>query len=1076
MASFAGDPRSPTAGTQVTEYNVDEDAELERIRMSIADMETTGEYTGLPAGDMKEKQQIKTIPKLVGALEKRMPSQAQWNSKAEKLYDAFANSAQSPSFDQFKAMVEELMPLTPSQTKDALSLLNQRSAVVSKLGMKSADASSHSSGRPSVKEQLASPTFGNFQPRTSPHRSVLGSGRSPPVSVINTTGGKPKHSHWQHSWEKKTPLKHGSKPTTSSGLARSNPLMTPHSKATKPTIRIPKPGSSTRNAKPVPDSVYGMSLTDLMSPHRDKEAKGVSAAISASLRGHMKRRALTVPTLFSLWDKNRDGRLSKRAVETGLFNLGIETTTEEINEYFSAMDKAGKGRVDIETFTAFLQYKPRFGTPTYSPSLDRSTMVSSPSNRGQANVLSVVTKEETKRALSSCGSNSEAGNEDVVDDQSLLQREEARVKSIFRRLSMTQTDSSKEWLHSKREDRVLASGGRDHSGADDANPHAILKKIRNAMKRRTLQTSQLFRYCDADRGGTISKMELADGIRYLGIELTAHQLKTLWKAMDIDGDGSIDYTEFKLALDVARHNGPTMALINHGHADESIREPRAVSCIYPDRLAKCRQKLRAAAYVLDGSDLEQLFHNLDVHRVGKLPKARVEEVIKSHFPLKVEELTAVYKLIDPLNKGEVGYAEFEEFVMGEGGVDEKGAILKVDTPFVKKEKNLGELLLEMQRQQQRTILLNPPLFSGVRVNEVSERGAKELVLQLRLLGFDVNISEALLLLEAFGVSRDSFKRLHAILVAKKIIAASYVSNLDVLIRKFAKYDVAKLEASGVMVVAEGDEDEDGAAADENASRTPLPPCHGLISVADFGTVIDSIIDLNQVERKMLLRILDYDKSGLIPYREIFDYSRDDIERSSPLKLGDQSHMMIPLQPRRRNNTSTLTARLMKLRHLVSRSDAAGGILNLDFLRKMDRNMDGLLTREELYRGLHHEALLDQVEMDVEQVEEMLECFGARNSGFVKIAKLKTFERLDQVRFKLKAATYSQVGQDITVLFNIISRGEETIDLDIFCETLSRMCRLSGPELGMLLREVDVDDSGAIDKQGFAEFLRDLRVF
>ena len=36
MASFAGDPRSPTAGMQVTEYNVDEDAELERIRMSIA--------------------------------------------------------------------------------------------------------------------------------------------------------------------------------------------------------------------------------------------------------------------------------------------------------------------------------------------------------------------------------------------------------------------------------------------------------------------------------------------------------------------------------------------------------------------------------------------------------------------------------------------------------------------------------------------------------------------------------------------------------------------------------------------------------------------------------------------------------------------------------------------------------------------------------------------------------------------------------------------------------------------------------------------------------------------------------
>lgn len=59
-----------------------------------------------------------------------------------------------------------------------------------------------------------------------------------------------------------------------------------------------------------------------------------------------------------------------------------------------------------------------------------------------------------------------------------------------------------------------------------------------------------------------------------------------------------------------------------------------------------------------------------------------------------------------------------------------------------------------------------------------------------------------------------------------------------LIHKFAKYDVAKLEASGVMVVADGDDDE--AATDENASRTPLPPSNGLVSVADFGTVIDII--------------------------------------------------------------------------------------------------------------------------------------------------------------------------------------------------------------------------------------------
>ena len=55
-------------------------------------------------------------------------------------------------------------------------------------------------------------------------------------------------------------------------------------------------------------------------------------------------------------------------------------------------------------------------------------------------------------------------------------------------------------------------------------------------------------------------------------------------------------------------------------------------------------KLRAAAYVLDGENLRQLFEKLDVHKDGYLPCERFKQVIKSIFPMKIEELNAVYKL------------------------------------------------------------------------------------------------------------------------------------------------------------------------------------------------------------------------------------------------------------------------------------------------------------------------------------------------------------------------------------------------------------------------------------------------
>ena len=59
------------------------------------------------------------------------------------------------------------------------------------------------------------------------------------------------------------------------------------------------------------------------------------------------------------------------------------------------------------------------------------------------------------------------------------------------------------------------------------------------------------------------------------------------------------------------------------------------------------------------------------------------------------------------------HEDFENFIHGEGGVAPNGLVIKQNAKPKPKEKNLGEILISMQKQQQRTILLNPPLFSVV---------------------------------------------------------------------------------------------------------------------------------------------------------------------------------------------------------------------------------------------------------------------------------------------------------------------------------------------------------------------------
>ena len=356
--------------TMLIEYDVEQDEEIRRIRNSIKNMEVNGGvYTGETPVDLTPSK-IKSITSLIDELEKRGGSKDVWQMRAEHIYNAFT-SPKPPSKSEFFQLMEKLMPLTTEQTEDAVSLLSQRSKVSKKLlfiaGAKRKKQLSHSPSSAVSRAGNSDKFFNDMLKEVTAIESSIIHKRTPHRSKNKTTPKRKLNFSKLNSGGKRSitvpsleELADSESPLNSEGF---NSDKNKHSDVNTGT-------SSTRVRKVFPsDSVQQspkprLSLVDLIanSP-KNKNDDNVPFYLLASLRRHIRRRALTLPSLFAMWDKNRDGLLTKRNLKNGLLNFGMETTTDEIDRLFRYFDAGGTGHITMKRFNKLLKYKTRFGSP-----------------------------------------------------------------------------------------------------------------------------------------------------------------------------------------------------------------------------------------------------------------------------------------------------------------------------------------------------------------------------------------------------------------------------------------------------------------------------------------------------------------------------------------------------------------------------------------------------------------------------------------------------------------------------------------------------------------------------------------
>ena len=74
----------------------------------------------------------------------------------------------------------------------------------------------------------------------------------------------------------------------------------------------------------------------------------------------------------------------------------------------------------------------------------------------------------------------------------------------------------------------------------------IASHLTNKEEKKDLE--KIFKLMDKDGNGTLDRQEVLEGYEeHFGIQMTEEQVDAMFTAVDIDGSGGIDYTEFVMA-------------------------------------------------------------------------------------------------------------------------------------------------------------------------------------------------------------------------------------------------------------------------------------------------------------------------------------------------------------------------------------------------------------------------------------------------------------------------------------------------------------------------------------------------
>ncbi|RHY90908.1 hypothetical protein DYB31_000543 [Aphanomyces astaci] len=345
---------------------------------------------------------------------------------------------------------------------------------------------------------------------------------------------------------------------------------------------------------------------DERSPHSDvKGSGGVSVAAVTKLSDLLlraKEKGVNIAAAFSHFDADGDGVISTAEFATGLASLQFDLSAEEVATIQSHLDRDNSGTMSLDEFKSLYvnpkvsktnsnstkasdsdkPKKPPSGLgkrpsvaasrrqsakpeqPTNSPLLDQLQKVLAMAKVKGVDVDQAfahfdsdgdgnVTYAEFDHALAELGIVHEAADAEHI--HALLDKDKGGTISMteFKHLYASKSTATPTPATSKKQPPVVAANLESRRASAKAGVEAggitshmeTLRKLLLRAQAKGVDVHQSFAHFDKDGDGSVSYDEFALALKELQLEMKAEDMAPLCNALDKDGSGSISLSEFR---------------------------------------------------------------------------------------------------------------------------------------------------------------------------------------------------------------------------------------------------------------------------------------------------------------------------------------------------------------------------------------------------------------------------------------------------------------------------------------------------------------------------------------------------
>ena len=238
------------------------------------------------------------------------------------------------------------------------------------------------------------------------------------------------------------------------------------------------------------------------------------------LRKWLSETGITIPILFTKFDKDGDGRIDSSELKSGLLSLNLaDLPPSQVERLIETIDEDGDGQIDLaelhETIT---------GEKYFEDSKDISSKDSEVEE----------SEDEGEESDEESGDEEEESDDEESDDG---EEEES-------------DDEEEEESDDELEDIDDIIDDIDEELDEDVESKSILQLISDAMDESGDSPNKFFNSLDKDGNGNVSVEEFTSAIEGLiGEDVSSKDIESFLVNTDDDGDGGIDIIEFVSALE-----------------------------------------------------------------------------------------------------------------------------------------------------------------------------------------------------------------------------------------------------------------------------------------------------------------------------------------------------------------------------------------------------------------------------------------------------------------------------------------------------------------------------------------------